>query len=95
MILNRIDEAENQALGRKRGYTEHIFIRKPWRKRGLAGALLTRSLRLLKAQGMDEVELGVDAENASGAYAFYKGMGYQTFTTDIWFRKPMRHVLEA
>ena len=89
MILNRIDVAENQALGRKRGVTEHIFIRKPWRKRGLAGALLTRSLQLLKVQGMQEVELGVDAENASGAFEFYKGMGYQTFSIDIWFRKPM------
>jgi ribosomal protein S18 acetylase RimI-like enzyme len=43
----------------------------------------------LKAQGMQEVELGVDTENASGAYEFYKKMGYQTYGTDIWFRKPM------
>jgi ribosomal protein S18 acetylase RimI-like enzyme len=89
MILNRIDAAENQALNRQRGYTEHIFIGKPWRKRGLAKALLSHSLHLLEAQGMREVELGVDAENASGAYAFYKDMGYQTYSVDIWLRKPM------
>jgi ribosomal protein S18 acetylase RimI-like enzyme len=89
MILNRIDAAENQALNCQRGYTEHIFIGKPWRKRGLAKALLSHSLHLLKAQGMREVELGVDAENASGAYAFYKDMGYQTYSVDIWLRKPM------
>ena len=77
-------------MGRKRGYTEHIFVRQPWRKRGLASVLLTRGLQVLKDQGMQEAELGVDTENESGAHGFYQRMGYQTFSTDIWFRKPMQ-----
>jgi mycothiol synthase len=89
MVLTRIDEAENRERKRRRGYTEHVFVRRPWRQRGLAGALIVRSLQVLKAQGMEEAELGVDSENESGAYGFYQGMGYQTFSTDIWFRKPM------
>lgn len=89
MVLSRIDEAENKELRRRRGYTEHIFVRRAWRKRGLASALLASSLQILKAQGMEEAELGVDTENESGAYDFYKRMGYQTFSTDIWYRKPM------
>jgi ribosomal protein S18 acetylase RimI-like enzyme len=89
MVLNRIDHVLNQQLDRKRGYTEHIFVGQPWRNRGLAGALLAKSLQVLKAQGMQEAELGVDTENESGAYGFYQRMGYQTFSTDTWFRKPM------
>jgi mycothiol synthase len=89
MVLGRIDAAENQALNRKRGYTEHVFVRKPWRQCGIAKALIARSLRELKEQGMEEAELGVDTENESGAYEFYRRMGYLTFSTDIWFRKPM------
>ena len=89
MVLNRINPAENKELIRKRGYTEHIFVRQPWRKRGLASALIAQSLQVLKEQGMEEAELGVDTENESGAYEFYQRMGYQTFSTDIWFRKPM------
>jgi GNAT superfamily N-acetyltransferase len=89
MVLNRIDKAKDKKPGHKRGYTEHIFVRRPWRKRGLASALLARSLQVLKAQGMEEAELGVDMENESGAYEFYKRMGYETFSTDIWYRKPM------
>ena len=89
MVLNRINEAENRMLERKRGYTEHIFVRRPWRRRGLAGALLSRSLRLVKAEGMEEAELGVDTENDSGAHDFYIRMGYQTFSTDLWLRKSM------
>ncbi len=90
MVLPRINENDNQELNRKRGYTEHIFVRKPWRQRGLAKALLARSLQTLKIQGMEEAELGVDFENDSGAFEFYKQMGYQTESIDIWFRKPMK-----
>jgi mycothiol synthase len=89
MVLPRIDEAENRQLERKRGYTEHVFVRRPWRKRGLAKALILRSFRALKEQGMQEAELGVDSENESGAFGFYHRLGYETFSTDIWFRKPM------
>ena len=50
---------------------------------------MARSLRALKMQSMEEAKLGVYTENESGAYAFYKRLGYQTFSTDIWFRKSM------
>ena len=95
MVLNRIDTTANAAHCRKRGYTEHVFVRRPWRGRGLASALLARSLELLKAQGMEEAELGVDVENASGAHALYERMGFRTFSTDIWFRKPMASLVRT
>ena len=95
MVLARIDEVENQDLKRKRGYTEHVFVRRPWRQRGLAKALVVRSLRVLKERGMEEGELGVDSENESGAFGFYQRLGYETFSTDIWFRKPMDLNLSA
>jgi len=89
MVLTRINEVENEEHGRKRGYTEHIFVRRPWRKRGLASALIASSLRVLKAHGMNEAELGVDSDNQSGALGLYQTMGYQTYYTDTWFRKTM------
>ena len=89
MVLARINEVENQELNRKRGYTEHVFIRKPWRKRGIAKALIANSLKEFKKLDIEEAELGVDTENESGAYEFYRRMGYRTISTDIWFRKPM------
>ena len=95
MVLARIDEVENRDLKRKRGYTEHVFVRRPWRRRGLAKALVVRSLRVLKERGMEEGELGVDSENESGAFGFYQRLGYETFSTDIWFRKPMDMNLTA
>ena len=89
MVLARIDEQENEKRNRKRGYTEHIYVRPAWRGRGLASALIARSLQVLKEQGMTEAELGVDSENESAAFRLYQNLGYQTFSVDTWFRKPM------
>jgi ribosomal protein S18 acetylase RimI-like enzyme len=89
MVLARIDDKENQQRQRKHGYTEHIYVRPAWRKRGLASALIARSLQVLKEQGILEAELGVDAENESAAFSLYQRMGYKTFSIDTWFRKPM------
>ena len=88
-VLSRIDPGENEDRTRKRGYTEHIFVRPQWRRRGLASALIARSLQVLKAQGMHEAELGVDSENESAAFRLYQRIGYTTFCVDTWFRKPM------
>lgn len=52
MVLNEINHSENEASGRKRGYTDPIAVRRPWRKQGLATAMLVRSLHLLRQHGM-------------------------------------------
>ncbi len=77
MVLSFIDKDQNEMFGRKRGYTENICVRRPWRKQGVARALIARSLQALKDRGMTEAGLGVDAENISGALNLYKFMGYQ------------------
>lgn len=89
MVLNFIDEIENERFNRRRGYTETICVRRPWRRRGLARALIARSLALHKAQGMTETALGVDAENPSGALQLYKSMGYQVVKRESAYRKPL------
>ena len=89
MILNFIHEKENAEYNRKRGYTEVICVRRPWRKRGLARSLLARSFKVLKEQGMTEAALGVDAENVSGALRLYESMGFRTVKRYATYRKPL------
>jgi hypothetical protein len=48
-----------------------------------------RSLQVLKAQGMNEAELGVDAENEREAFELHQRLGYKTFGVDSWFRISM------
>jgi ribosomal protein S18 acetylase RimI-like enzyme len=89
MVLNFINKDENQEYGRRRGYTENICVRRPWRRRGLARALIARSFGLLKGLGMTEAALGVDAQNPSGALELYEGMGFRAVRRVTSYRKPL------
>ncbi len=87
MVLNRFDEAENVEHDRKRGYTEGICVRRPWRRRGLARGLITRSLVLWRDMGMTEAAHGVDTQNATGALQLYESLGYKAVKTFVTYRK--------
>lgn len=75
-IINSIHAEENEALGLERGWLSSVFTRRPWRRRGLARALIARSLVLLRDRGMTSAALGVDADNPSGALGLYEGSGF-------------------
>ncbi len=89
MVLNFINLTENQERGRLRGYTEGISVRRPWRGKGIAKALICRSMQMMKALGMTEVALGADSENISGATKLYEGLGYRTYSRSVVMRKPL------
>ena len=88
-VMSFVFPEEIAKLGVKRGWLEHISVRRPWRRRGLAGALIADSLRDLRARGLDEAALGVDAENTSGALRLYESLGFRRYHTGICFRKPL------
>ncbi|MEW6404334.1 MAG: GNAT family N-acetyltransferase [Chloroflexota bacterium] len=88
-VQNFIDKEENAEYNRKRGYTEGIFTRRSWRKRGLAKSLLVQSMKMFKEMGMTETALGVDAENPNGALQLYQSVGYCQVKQGITLRKPM------
>jgi mycothiol synthase len=64
-------------------------VRRPWRRRGLARALIARSLQVLKDQGMTEACLGVDAQNPNGARHLYESMGFCSVKEFVTYRKLM------
>ncbi|NUU30875.1 GNAT family N-acetyltransferase [Arthrobacter sp. C9C5] len=62
--------------GFKEGYTDLLGVRREFRGRGIAQALLADAMRRFAAAGMDKASLDVDAENPTGALALYTKMGY-------------------
>jgi len=82
-----INVEENKKFNRQRGYTEFISVRRPWRKQGLARALIAQSLLAQKEAGMTESALGVDTENLSGATRVYEDCGFQVAKRNIIYRK--------
>jgi GNAT superfamily N-acetyltransferase len=87
MVQAFINERENKEYNRLRGWTEGIAVRRPWRRRGLARALLTRALCAVKECGMQEAALGVDALNPNGALNLYESVGFRQVSRMTVFRK--------
>jgi mycothiol synthase len=57
------------------GYVGSLSVRPPWRRRGLALALLLHSFGDFRRRGRARVTLGVDAENTTGAVRLYERAG--------------------
>ncbi|MFC7406097.1 GNAT family N-acetyltransferase [Georgenia alba] len=66
-----------EQLGFSEGYTELLGVRRPYRGRGLARALLVAVIEALAEDGIDSAGLDVDTVNPSGAHHFYERLGYQ------------------
>lgn len=70
------------------GYLEKVGTRRPWRKRGLASALMAETMRLFRAEGLAEAYLAVDAANPTGALAVYERLGFTVARRFIAYEKP-------
>lgn len=69
------------------GHVNWLGVRKPWRRRGLAEALLRQSFRELYARGKHRTALGVDAQNVTGALRVYERVGmHVTHRFGTWQR---------
>ena len=88
-IVTTIWKSENEALGVNRAWLESVFTRRPWRRRGLARALIGATLVELRERGVEEALLGVDAENPTGALALYEGLGFEVKVRTKRYRKPL------
>jgi ribosomal protein S18 acetylase RimI-like enzyme len=88
-VMTSINVEENEKLGLKIAWLDHISVRRPWRKRGVASALIASTLHILQERGMQIAALGVDAENPTGALRVYEAMGFARHKTGISYRKPL------
>jgi GNAT superfamily N-acetyltransferase len=88
MVINGINRDENALIGLDVGWLDGVSTRRRWRKRGLASALIARSLVILRDRGMTVAALGVDTENPTGALGLYERFGFRPVKTLAFYRKP-------
>ena len=70
-------EEDWPAAGYPSGYTELLGVRREWRGRRVAVALLAAVMSAYAADGMRYAELEVDTDNPSGAHGIYAALGYE------------------
>jgi ribosomal protein S18 acetylase RimI-like enzyme len=71
------------------GYIDDLAVRRPWRRRGLARALLFESFAELRRRGVPRVYLGVDSENPTGAMHLYAAAGMSPTRTHLVYQKTL------
>jgi len=89
VVMNTIYGDENATLGIRRGWLDHVSVRRPWRGRGVGKALCAASLRVLRDQGMDEAWLGVDGSNPTGALQLYDDLGFVVVRRWMAYGRPL------
>jgi mycothiol synthase len=89
VCANWVYPEENERLGVSRGWLEQVSVRRPWRRRGVARALVAASLRAFADRGLTSAALGVDANNPTGAVALYEGLGFRIHKPATSYRKAM------
>ncbi|MFC8411206.1 GNAT family N-acetyltransferase [Arthrobacter sp. NPDC057259] len=71
------------------GYTDLLGVRRDYRGRGIARALLAEAMRRFAAAGMDKASLDVDSENPTGALALYTALGYRAVNRSMAWDKEL------
>jgi GNAT superfamily N-acetyltransferase len=72
------------------GWTEGIGVREPWRRRGIARAMLAWSLRRVRDAGARTAALGVDLENPNQALELYASLGFRPTAVELEYHRPLR-----
>lgn len=67
-----------------RGRIVNVWTHPDWRRRGLAGELVSRCLEAAQERGITRIGLGTSAE----ARRLYGRLGFQASGTEMWLRLP-------
>jgi len=76
VVIGHEYDADTRATGVRDLYVSLVATRRSARKRGLATALLARTLAAARAGGFATSSLDVDADSLTGAVAVYERLGY-------------------
>jgi peptide alpha-N-acetyltransferase len=81
-VWNEVNVAE------KSGYLSQIHTRPEWRRRGVASALITLSLRYFQQQGLATATLEVQARNPQALH-LYEQLDFRIQERITLYRKPL------
>jgi len=71
------------------GWVHVLGVRRPWRRRGIARALLLHAFAEFRSRGRSGAGLGVDGLNPTGAVRLYEGAGMRVARRVDQYKKPL------
>jgi mycothiol synthase len=66
-----------------------VGTRRPWRRRGLAGALVADTMAAAAVAGKTTATLGVDADSPTGAVGVYERVGFSVRSRFVSYHRPL------
>lgn len=72
------------------GWIPSIGVRRPWRRQGIALAMLLRTLHACRERGARDVALSVDSESLTGAPRVYLTAGFRVDRSYIVYYRELR-----
>jgi ribosomal protein S18 acetylase RimI-like enzyme len=88
-VSTLVDATDNARHGRARGWLDTVAVRRPWRRKGVARALIARALIVLRKHGLTSAALDVDADNRTGALHLYEESGFARDREIAVYRRPV------
>ncbi|HSK06124.1 MAG TPA: GNAT family N-acetyltransferase [Acidimicrobiia bacterium] len=90
ICLNAVYPDDEKVTGRREGWVMSLGVKRPWRGKGLAKALLATSFNAFREAGLTHTMIGVDAANPSGALGLYESLGYEAIHGTTTFEMQVR-----
>ena len=84
---NEVYEEDWEAAGRSEAWVGALGVLQSWRKRGVATALLSRSMTAMQQSGLEAAMIGVDSSSPSGAQHLYQAVRFKTTTTGTTWQR--------
>lgn len=81
--MNGVYPDDFTVRGRREGWIDALGTRRAWRRKGLASALIARSMHAFVADGLDYAALGVDTANPTGAFGLYAALGFREVSQSV------------
>jgi ribosomal protein S18 acetylase RimI-like enzyme len=81
--LNHRYEADDAVHGRREGWIMSLSTLPQWRGRGIASALIERSLHTFAGAGLTHAAIGVDGDSPTGAARLYRSLGFEPLRRSI------------
>jgi ribosomal protein S18 acetylase RimI-like enzyme len=86
-VLSSVSEDDWPGQGFSSAYIDFVGVTRAWRKRGIAPALLSRTLSAIAEAGLEKAVLDVDSDSPTGALGLYTGVGFTESNRSVNFSK--------